>query len=120
MRLVVAHNWYQSKVPSGANIAVEREVRMLRDGGIQPRLLYRNSDDLAKAGVWTKLRAACSLHAGKRRVAELKEILRETGGDLLHAHNVWPLLTYGIFEAAKELGFATAQTLHNNKLVASN
>lgn len=119
MKLVIAHNWYRSSVPSGANIAVEREVRMLQDGGISPWLLYRHSDDLAKAGVAAKLRAALSLHAGKDRVAELRRLLADTGATILHAHNVWPLLTYGLFEAAKEIGMKTVQTLHNNRLVAS-
>jgi glycosyltransferase involved in cell wall biosynthesis len=120
VKLGIAHNWYRSDVPSGANTVVEREVSLLQAAGLAPMLLYRRSDDLIASSLRAKLRAALSLHGSRRTVTELRELLRDSGITVLHAHNVWPLFTYGLFEAAKELGIPTLQTLHNNRLIASN
>lgn len=119
-RPIVAHCWYRSANPSGENIAVERELALLDAGGLRPLRLDRRSDALLAAGPLARVRAATGLHAGPAAVARLERELAALGGDLLHVHNPWPSLTYGVFEAARSLGLPTIQTLHNYRLVASN
>lgn len=119
-RPILAHCWYRSANPSGENLVVERELELLRSGGIEPKTLFRRSDELLAASPWAKLMAGLSLHAPAPRVAELRRELEQLGGDVVHAHNPWPLLTYGLFEAARQAGLPTVQTLHNFRLIATN
>lgn len=119
-RPIIAHCWYRSANPSGENVAVERELALLEEGGLRPLRLDRRSDDLLNAGALARVRAAVGLHASPAAVAALARELDGLGGDLLHVHNPWPSLTYGVFEAARSLGLPTIQTLHNYRLVATN
>jgi glycosyltransferase involved in cell wall biosynthesis len=119
MTPIIAHCWYRSSNPSGENLVVERELALLRSRG-EPLTLFRRSDDLLSSRAWEKLRAGLTLHAPPSRIAELRRELTALGGDVLHAHNVWPMLTYGLFEAAHQAGLPTVQTLHNFRLIASN
>ena len=120
MRPIIAHCWYRSANPSGENVAVERELALLEEGGLRPLRLDRRSDELLSAGPLARVRTATRLHASPAQVAEMARELAALGGDLLHVHNPWPSLTYGVFEAARSLGLPTIQTLHNYRLVASN
>ncbi len=98
---------------------VERELALLRSAGIEPALLERRSDDLLRAGAWAKLRAAAGLHAGAGAVERLAQEVATHRADLLHLHNPWPLLTYGVCAAAHRGGLPVVQTLHNWRLIAS-
>lgn len=122
--IIVAHNFYRSASPSGENAMVQREVALLTEAGQNVRTLYRSSDDLLRTSASRKLRALWQLHAPERAVDGLVRELTQLGAGyddvVLHAHNVWPLFTYGLFEAAKRAGLRTVQTLHNYRLVATN
>ena len=120
MRPIIAHCWYRSANPSGENVAVERELALLEECGLRPLRLDRRSDELLSAGPLARVRTATRLHASPAQVAGMARELAALGGDLLHVHNPWPSLTYGVFEAARSLGLPTIQTLHNYRLVASN
>ncbi len=110
MRVLVAHNFYSSKNESGENSAVLRDIRMLSEGGQDVRQLVRHSDDinareLARAGFGV-------MAPGPAR--ELADLVQ--GGwrpDVLHVHNVRPLLTTSIVRQAIKLGIPVVQTLHN-------
>jgi glycosyltransferase involved in cell wall biosynthesis len=120
MRIVQAHHFYRSSVPSGENRVVERECELLKRGGSELITLWRRSDDLLKQGLLTRIALAADLHAGEQRLHELTNILGLVQAEVLHAHNVWPSFSYGLFTAAKRAGLPTVQTLHNYRLIATN
>jgi glycosyltransferase involved in cell wall biosynthesis len=119
-RPIIAHCWYRVANPSGENLVVEREHELLRAGGGEPVTWFRRSDDLLARSPWAKLTAGWMLHAPPQRIAALRSELAALDGEVLHLHNPWPLLTYGAFEAARQLGLPAVQTLHNFRLIASN
>jgi glycosyltransferase involved in cell wall biosynthesis len=110
MRVLVAHNAYVSSIPSGENSAVQRDIAMLREAGHDVRELVRSSDDatpsrLITAGMGVRAPGAASdfralLDAGWRP-------------DVLHVHNVFPLLTTSPLRAAIAAEVPVVQTLHN-------
>ncbi|MBA2480670.1 MAG: glycosyltransferase family 4 protein, partial [Planctomycetes bacterium] len=116
---IIAHCWYRSANPSGENLVVQRELDLLRAGGCDPATLFRHSDDLLGSRL-AQLRAGAQLHASRRRITALRREIEDLDGEVLHVHNPWPLLTYGVFEAAHEAGLPTVQTLHNARLIATN
>ncbi|MBA3709427.1 MAG: glycosyltransferase family 4 protein [Planctomycetes bacterium] len=116
---IIAHCWYRSANPSGENLVVQRELDLLTAGGCEPATLFRRSDDILDSRL-AQLRVAAGLHAPPSQVARLRDEILALGGEVLHAHNPWPLLTYGVFEAAHQAGLPTVQTLHNARLIATN
>lgn len=120
MRVLQVHNYYRSDRPSGENQVVDRELALLRQSAIAVDTWYRHSDDLLRGGFLAKLLTAWRLGGNRQLVRSLREELAARPADLLHAHNVWPLFTLSLFEAAHELGLPTVLTFHNHRLIASN
>ena len=110
MRVLVAHHAYRSTAPSGENAAVHRDVALLREAGHDVRELGRSSDGmgpraLAAAGMGVRAPGAA---------AELRRVLADGWRpDILHAHNVFPLLTTSPLRAARDAGIPVVTTLHN-------
>lgn len=121
MRVLVCHNRYRSSLPSGEDMVAERELAWLRQvPDIAADSWFLASDDLLRAGWLAQARAGLALtgDAGRRRafVAEL----RRRRPDLLQIHNLWPLFTFDLVQAAAEEGIPVVLTLHNHRLIATN
>ena len=110
MRILVAHNAYTSTAPSGENSAVRRDVDLLRAAGHDVRELHRSSDDIT-AG---RLLAG---GLGVRAPGPATEFRRLIAGgwtpDVLHVHNLFPLLTTSPVRAAAAAGIPVVHTVHN-------
>lgn len=121
MRIVSAHNFYRSDAPSGENLVVERERRLLTAAGHGVIAVDRHSDDLLKSR-WVQLRCAAELGPRVRRRRSLHQALAPLRRDhtILHVHNLWPLFTYDLLVVAKELDFVVVQTLHNYRQIATD
>ncbi|MFF3450213.1 glycosyltransferase [Streptomyces sp. NPDC002667] len=113
MRVLVVHNRYASAQPSGENKVVDQETALLRDGGHQVELFERRSDDIASLSLPGK--AALPLlvpwNPGVRK--ELAARLRAERPDVVHVHNVFPLLSPAVLAACADAGVPAVATLHN-------
>jgi glycosyltransferase involved in cell wall biosynthesis len=122
MAVLSVHNFYRSANPSGENLVVERERALMAEHGRPYRQLDRHSDELLNAGLLSRLRLGLQLGPNRARQDRLRRALatHRDECDILHLHNPWPLFTYDLVVAAKELGYQVVQTLHNYRLVASD
>ncbi|MFI6938012.1 glycosyltransferase [Streptomyces sp. NPDC050418] len=113
MHIVVVHNRYASAQPSGENNVVDQEVALLRAAGHRVELFERRSDDIHTRSLPGK--AAVPLlvpwHPGVRR--ELAARLRADRPDVVHVHNVFPLLSPSVLAACADTGVPVVATLHN-------
>jgi glycosyltransferase involved in cell wall biosynthesis len=110
MKVVVAHNRYQSSQPSGENAVVDSDIAMLREAGVEVISVIKDSDSLTTVGA--KLRASTGpVWAPATR--ELARLLDEEKPDVLHLHNVYPLISPWAVRTAKARGVAVVQTMHN-------
>ncbi len=115
MRVLVAHNRYRSSSPSGENDAVDYEVALLRAAGVEVATDFADSDDLvapdrsrtavARAGLGPVYSAD-----GVRRFSRLLESFRP---DVVHVHNVYPLISPWVVRVATAAGVPVVQTVHN-------
>jgi glycosyltransferase involved in cell wall biosynthesis len=117
MRVLVVHNRYSSRVPSGENLAVDDEVRWLRDAGVDVHLHTVSNDDVVGASAADRLRQAAwttwSIPARHR----IDAVLDEVAPDLVHLHNLFPLLTGSVAAAVTRRGLPVAWTVHNHRLL---
>jgi glycosyltransferase involved in cell wall biosynthesis len=110
LRVLIAHNYYNSSAPSGENAAVRRDVEILLAAGHDVRELIRSSDEITP-------RELVASRMGVRARAPVEEFrgLVASGWrpDILHVHNVFPLLTTGPLRFAAAHGVPVVHTLHN-------
>lgn len=114
MRIAVVHSFYSSEQPSGENIAVNEQVRALRESGNEVLLLSRSTD-------FDKTRAFYPLRAGIRQLTGLgpdpTEQLVAFSPDLVHVHNLFPNIgTRWLIEWTGPL----VHTVHNFRVQCSN
>lgn len=117
MRIVLVHNFYGSSGPSGENRVVEEEHELLRRAGHEVIEHFVSSDSVRDRGLPVLIRTGLSVPWNPRPYRALRRRIREVDPDVVHVHNVFPLLSPAIFAAARGARTATVVTLHNYRTV---
>jgi len=113
MRILIAHNFYSSRGPSGENAVVQNEVALLRAGGLQVELLAVHSDNIDERGLRNTAALAAAPIRHSAGVAATKAAIQRFQPDILHVHNVYPLLSPAVVHLARRYGVPVVQTIHN-------
>lgn len=113
MHVLVVHNRYASAQPSGENKVVDQEVALLREAGHQVGVFERRSDDIAARSLPGKATIPLLVPWNPAVRAELAARLRSERPDVVHVHNVFPLLSPAVLAACSDAGVPAVATLHN-------
>jgi len=113
MRVLVAHNRYRSAVPSGENAAVDAEIGVLRAAGIEVRAYLPSSDGIADLPPVRRVGVATGPVVNPWAVRDLARLIGEFRPDVLHVHNVFPLVSPWAVRTARARGVPVVQTVHN-------
>jgi glycosyltransferase involved in cell wall biosynthesis len=108
MRILQLHNRYRHQ--GGEERAVADITTLLRRHGHQVEVLERASEYASSAA------AARGLLTGGLRPSEVADAVRRSGAEVVHAHNLHPLLGWRALAAAREAGARTVLHLHNFRL----
>ena len=110
MKIVQVHNWY--KTDSGENVFVKSLIHLLKAKGEEVLLFERNSKVLTST-VGSKIRAfGAGLYSpGSAQV--MAHIIKETQPDLVHVHNLYPLISPSVLVACGKAGVPVVMTYHN-------
>lgn len=110
-RVLLIHNRYRAA--GGEERVVEEIAQLLTSRGHAVARLERDSADASSAG------AARSLLRGGVDEQEVADAVRTHAADIVHAHNVHPLLGWRSLAAARSAGARTILHLHNHRLVCA-
>ncbi|MGW1894108.1 glycosyltransferase [Streptomyces sp. NPDC002004] len=113
MQVLVVHNRYASAQPSGENKVVDQEVALLREAGHRVGVFERRSDDIAARSLLGKAAVPLLVPWNPAVRAELAATLRTERPDVVHVHNVFPLLSPSVLAACADAGVPAVATLHN-------
>ena len=113
MKVLVCHNRYRSKFPSGENRYVDAEIALLRSAGIEVVPMIEESDSLNNGGPVQMANAAFGLMYSPTGVRRFQKLLRDERPDVVHIHNVFPLISPAVIRAAKAAGVPVVQRVHN-------
>ncbi|MEU5161086.1 glycosyltransferase [Streptomyces sp. NPDC020875] len=113
MDVLVVHNRYSSAQPSGENNVVDQEVALLRAAGHRVGLFERRSDDIARRSLAGKAAVPLLVPWNPAARRELTARLRAERPDVVHVHNVFPLLSPAVLAACTDAGVPAVATLHN-------
>jgi glycosyltransferase involved in cell wall biosynthesis len=107
-RVLVLHNRY--RIEGGEERSVALQLAALRDAGVEHRSLERTSAEVPRP------RAAAALLRGGDHPGEIAAAVRGLGADVVHAHNMQPLIGPRGLAAAREAGARVVLHLHNARL----
>ncbi|MEV6175786.1 glycosyltransferase [Streptomyces sp. NPDC052016] len=113
MHVLVVHNRYASAQPSGENKVVDQEVALLRGAGHRVEVFERRSDDIAARSLLGKAAVPLLVPWNPAVRTELAARLRAERPDVVHVHNVFPLLSPAVLAACADAGVPAVATLHN-------
>lgn len=113
MRVLVCHNRYRSDAPSGENQAVADEIAALERDGFDVQPLTPSSDDLAWSSPGKLIQAAGGPLYSRSAVRAVENLLQHFKPDVVHVHNVYPMLSPAIVSTVRSAGVPVVQTLHN-------
>ncbi|MFG3041963.1 glycosyltransferase [Streptomyces sp. NPDC048330] len=113
MHVLVVHNRYSSAQPSGENRVVDEEVGLLRAAGHRVEVFERRSDDIAARSLLSKAAVPLLVPWNPSVRTELAARLRDHRADVVHVHNVFPLLSPAVLAACADAGVPVVATLHN-------
>lgn len=114
MKVLIAHNRYRSTQPSGENQVVEEELSLLPSHGVDVVPMISDSDRLFdKRSTRSLLEAAVGPIYAPTEVRRFKELLHGERPDVVHVHNLFPLISPFIIREAFKRGVPVVQTVHN-------
>lgn len=115
MRLLLVHNYYGSRNPSGENVVFELERDLLLRRGHDVRMLARHSDCLNRWGMLGTVAGALAAPWNPLAARAVRREVEAFRPDVVHAHNTFPLFSPAIFPAVGGRA-ARVLTLHNYRL----
>ena len=113
--ILLIHNTYQQA--GGEDAVVTREAALLRENGHEVRLHSVSNDTIR--GPWRKAITAWRTPYSRWGRRQVTRSINETGPDIVHAHNFFPLLSPSVYDACRDAGVAVVQTLHNYRTICA-
>ncbi|MFT7155708.1 MAG: glycosyltransferase involved in cell wall biosynthesis [Parvicella sp.] len=118
MRILQVHNSYLNL--TGDDAVVAEEHRLLRKKGHIVEQYLRSNTEFEKGGLTKKIQVGLSLKYSKKSEIELREHIQIFRPDIVHVHNIFPLITPAVFFACAQEKVPVLQTLHNYRLLCVN
>jgi glycosyltransferase involved in cell wall biosynthesis len=113
LRVLVVHNRHRAAVPSGENRAVDYDVALLRDAGVDVDTYFRSNDEIDSFGPARWVLLPTRIFYSLPDVRAFRRRLRATRPAVVHLHNPFPLISPWIVRVAHAEGVPIVQTVHN-------
>ena len=117
MKILIIHNRYNKF--SGEEAVVEAQIQLLEESGHEVITYFRKSAGIEEM-LMGKVRSFFAAFYNPRSLKEIKRILAEEQPDLVHIHNLFPLISSAILPVIKKVGIPIVMTVHNYRLVCPN
>jgi len=115
LRVLVAHNHYRQF--GGEDRVFATETALLQAHGHAVTTYTAGNDEIPDP---PGLRIALQTTWNHHRFRNLRTVIRETGPDVVHFHNTFPVLSPSLLYAAKAERKPVIMTLHNYRFFCSN
>lgn len=117
MKVLLVHNRYRSASPSGEDRVVDQEAAGLVAGGQVVERFERFSDDIARRSLAGKALVPAQVLWSDESRRSLTRTLASFRPDVVHIHNIFPLLSPSVLYACRSGGVPVVVTLHHYGLV---
>lgn len=113
MRILIIHNFYDSRINSGENSAVKNEMQLLLEAGHDVTLFSKQNEPHKKMQFSEKFSVGIKFITGRGSKQEFKALLDSKKFDVCHFHNVFPLIGTDVLLEIHNAGIPIVQTIHN-------
>jgi glycosyltransferase involved in cell wall biosynthesis len=113
MKIIQVHNWYRTD--SGENVFVEGLINLLQAKGEELVLFERNSKELPST-IAAKISAFIAGIYSPASAREMTRLIEENRPDVVHVHNLYPLISPSVLVACARAGVPVVMTSHNYRL----
>ncbi|MEM7096908.1 MAG: glycosyltransferase family 4 protein [Pseudomonadota bacterium] len=117
MKIAIVHNSYGKR--SGEEVVVEMQTSLLRRNGFDVCSFARSSEEISKKR-FGKFNAFLSGIYNPFSNAKFKKFLEKEKPDVVHIHNLYPLISPSVLSVARQMEIPVAMTVHNYRLVCPN
>jgi glycosyltransferase involved in cell wall biosynthesis/SAM-dependent methyltransferase len=117
MRVLVVHNRYRSASPSGENRVVDQETAALLRAGHEVEHYERLSDDIEDFTLRQKTVIPGQVVWSSSAAREMSALLASFKPDVVHVHNLFPMISPSVLQACRRHLVPTVVTLHNYRLI---
>lgn len=114
MKVCIVHNAYGAF--SGEEQFVEKQTQILQRNGHEVIPFRRSSEEIWRMRLG-RLRAFCSGIYSLKSRATMRRLLLETRPDLVHIHNLYPLISPSVLGVCGRMGIPVVMTVHNYRLI---
>lgn len=117
MNILIIHNYYKNR--GGEDIVFENETKALEKQSFVNVFSFSVNNQETEGGILHKLKFLCKILSGNREIRnEILKIIKDKNIDIVHVHNVFPLITPFIYRfLKKQTGVKIVQTIHNFRFV---
>ena len=117
MNVLIVHNYY--KIRGGEDVVFENEVEALKKKSGVNVFSYSVNNQETDGGFFHKIAFLWKILSGNRKVgSEILENIKNKKIDIVHFHNVFPLITPFIYRfLRKHSNVKIVQTIHNFRFV---
>jgi len=91
MKVLLAHNFYQSSSPSGEDAVYRNEVELLRSREVAVVSYERHNDEIS--GALDRIKTTVDSVWSKKTYAEVSALIKKEKPDIAHFHNIWYLIS---------------------------
>ncbi len=114
MKILILHSRYLSGYASGENAVVHDEARLLSDHGHDVQVWTPVPNPASRMRL---LGTAAKAVWSREATEEVSRTVRRFRPDIVHIHNLFPMLSPAVISAGRERGAATVMTLHNYRMM---
>jgi glycosyltransferase involved in cell wall biosynthesis/SAM-dependent methyltransferase len=113
VRVLVVHNRYRTASPSGENRVVDQETAALLRAGHEVEHFERQSDDIQGFSMSQKALIPGQVVWSPSAAREIGRVLGTFKPDVVHVHNLFPMISPSVLHACRRHLVPAVVTLHN-------
>lgn len=117
MKIILIHNSHRPGSSSGDDIIFENEVYLLERNNHRVVKIISTNDEFYKTAPVKKIITILQIPWSFSSYKKVRQIIRLEKPDIIHVHNVFPLLSPSIYYAADSEGIPVIQTLHDFRFI---
>jgi glycosyltransferase involved in cell wall biosynthesis len=118
VRILQVHNFYRTR--GGECGVVYAERKLLEENGHEVIPFYADSKDIGTLSTFSNAANFLQIPHNFEVARRFQAILESAQPDIVHIHNVFPLLSPSIYRVAKRLKYSVIQTMHNYRFLCPN
>jgi glycosyltransferase involved in cell wall biosynthesis len=113
MKVCMVHNAYGA--PSGEEVVVASTVAVLREHGHSVVPFFRFSEEIPRMRLGEARAFFSGIYSFAAR-SQMRRLLETHRPDVVHVHNVFPLISPSVLPACRRAGVPVVMTMHNYRL----